>query len=359
MRETENVSGPQISGKVFRFLSAMHPALSKSERKRYAGYDPEKWYTWTPDLSAEFTELMRRSPRDTSFARGFAYVAQRAIPEGQYVPTGALLDHLDQLPGAYRGPDGSGFEAAVDRPGHAVVRYYGLPGFTNVCIAVQGELVQRMQSSGAHSVVVKHRPTCRLDGEGACEFDLEWSGESPPAEARPARMQEIVMSYEREIRDPAAPAGAPATTVPSAREVTEPVPAPAQPAYAGEPKGGYAAEPMRAAAPAAATGFGYGNGGTHAHAHVEPPPAERPSLDQDLATSEDLFVQLRKRLAEADRQARLYADAQQEIDRLRVEVSRVRAQAEAEVAQVEKERNETAEALADMKRRIRAIVGDG
>ena len=93
----------QLSGKVFRFLSAMHPALSKSERKRYAGYDPDKWYPWTSELSAEFTELMRRSPRDTSFARGFAYVAQRGIPEGQYVPTGALLDNLGRLPAAYRG----------------------------------------------------------------------------------------------------------------------------------------------------------------------------------------------------------------------------------------------------------------
>jgi hypothetical protein len=351
MRETEQVGGPQISGKVFRFLSAMHPALSKSERKRYAGYDPEKWYTWTPDLSAEFTELMRRSPRDTSFARGFAYVAQRAIPEGQYVPTGALLDHLGQLPGAYRGPEGSGFEAAVDRPGHAVVRYFGLPGFTNVCIAVQGELVQRMQSSGAHSVVVKHRPTCRLDGENACEFDVEWSGESPPAEAKPARMQEIVMSYEREIREPASP------STPAAREVSEPA---AKPAYAAEPKPVYAAEPMRAAAaaPAAQSSFGYGNGGTHAHAHVETVAVQHTALDPDLASSEDLFVQLRKRLAEADRQARLYADAQQEIDRLRVEISRMRAQAEAEVAQAEKERNETAEALSELKRRIRAIVGD-
>ena len=78
----------------------------------------------------------------------------------------------------------------------------------------------------------------------------------------------------------------------------------------------------------------------------------------DLGSSEDLFIQLRKRLGEADRQARLYADAQQEIDRLRVELGRVRAQAEAEVAQAEKEKLEALDALAEFKRRIRAVVGN-
>ena len=58
-----NPDSAQVSGKVFRFLSAMHPALSKAERKRYAGYDPDKWYPWTAEISAEFTDLMRRSPR--------------------------------------------------------------------------------------------------------------------------------------------------------------------------------------------------------------------------------------------------------------------------------------------------------
>lgn len=336
MRQIESVSEPQVSGKVFRFLSAMHPALSKSERKRYAGYDPEKWYPWTSELSSEFTELMRRSPRDTSFARGFAYVAQRAIPEGQYIPTGALLDNLVQLPGAYRGPNGSGFQAEVDRPGHAIVRYAGMPGFANVCIAVQGELVQRLQASGAHSIVVKHRPTCRLNGAELCEFDVEWSGESPPAEARPARMQEIVMTLERQNRE-SAPGGA------MLREGVESLGAMA--------KGAYAAEPVRSAAPA--TGFGMGNGATHAQSDLT---LSHP--ESELASSEDLFVQLRKRLAEADRQARLYADAQQEIDRLRVDLGRVRAQAEAEVAQAEKEKTEAVTALADLKRRIRAVVGN-
>jgi hypothetical protein len=143
---------PQVSGKVFRFLSAMHPALSKAERKRYAGYDPDKWYPWTPEISAEFTDLMRRSPRDTSFARGFAYVAQRAIPEGGYVPTPMLFDRIAELPAAYRGPEGSGFDSRVERPGRATVSYGGMPGFANVCIAIQGELTQRIQATGAQSV---------------------------------------------------------------------------------------------------------------------------------------------------------------------------------------------------------------
>ena len=335
-QEAEQLDGPQVSGKVFRFLSAMHPALSKSERKRYAGYDPDKWYPWTQELSAEFTELMRRSPRDTSFARGFAYVAQRAIPEGQYVPTGALLGNLDRLPAAYRGPDGSGFLVASDRPGHAIVRYTGLPGFANVCIAIQGELVQRMQASGAHSVVVKHRPSCRLNGADVCEFEVEWSGESPPAEARPVRTQEIVMDYDRYRMD-MPPAG-------GARETDEPLAAPSK-----SPYGGSTVEASRAGATA-----GYGNGG---HSQMDVPQTHAAAGGGDLASSDDLFIQLRKRLAEADRQARLYADAQQEIDRLRIELGRVRAQAEAEVAKAEKEKHEALDTLAEFKRRIRAVVG--
>jgi hypothetical protein len=79
---------------------------------------------------------------------------------------------------------------------------------------------------------------------------------------------------------------------------------------------------------------------------------------QAASGSDDLFQQLRKRLAEADRQARLYAEAKDEIDKLRVELSRVRAQAEAEVAQAQKERNEVVAAMADLKRRIRESLGE-
>ena len=319
----------------------MHPALSKSERKRYAGYDPDKWYPWTAELSAEFTDLMRRSPRDTSFARGFAYVSQRSIPEGHYVPTSVLLDNFDRLPGAYRGPDGSGFNAQVDRPGHAIVRYSGLSGFANVCIAIQGEITQRMQATGAHSVSVKHRPTCRLNGADVCEFEVEWSGESPPAEARPVRTQEIITDYERQGTE-TPPASAPS------RDAGEPMAAAAQGAYA----------PMEhSRSTVSSASYSGGNGGGHSTMDLS---SSTPSTGAgaDLASSEDLFVQLRKRLAEADRQARLYADAQQEIDRLRVELSRVRAQAEAEIAQADKEKSEALDALADLKRRIRGIIGN-
>jgi hypothetical protein len=219
----------------------------------------------------------------------------------------------------------------MDRPGHAIVRYSGMAGFANVCIAVQGELVQRLQASGAHSVVVKHRPSCRLNGAEVCEFEVEWSGESAPAEARPVRTQEIVMDYEREnYRMPSA----------GSQAGVEPM----------------AASPRSYTQPERAAGtFAVGNGGGHSQAEMQ---HVQNAAAADLGSSEDLFIQLRKRLAEADRQARLYADAQQEIDRLRVELGRVRAQAEAEVAQADKEKSEALDSLAEFKRRIRSVVGN-
>ena len=309
----------EVSGKVFRFLSAMHPALSKAERKRYAAYDPDSWYQWDNDVSSEFTELMRRSPRDTSFARGFAYVAQRAVPEGTYIPPKDLLSHLDRLPAAFRGPDGTGFTVSADRPGHARVRYSGMPGFSNVCIAIQGELAQRLQAAGAQSVVVKHTPTCRVNGGEACEFEVEWSGEAPPPDADVAAIGELLGPEVEEVQKvsetiSAAPAATPAATS------TTPSQAFSQPTAA----------PVQSAVDA---------------------------MGVD-ASGEDLFVQLRKRLAEADRQSRLFAEAQAEIDRLRVELARIRAQADAEVAQAQKERNETVEAMSELRRRIRAVVAD-
>jgi len=312
------VEGPQISGKVFRFLSAMHPALSKGERKRYAGYDPDKWYAWTPEISAEFTDLMRRSPRDSSFARGFAYVAQRAIPEGGYVPTRTLFECLSRLPAAFRGPEGSGFDGRVDRAGHAVVTYAGMPGFANVCIAIQGELTQRIQATGAHNVVVRHGQTCRVNGGARCEFEVEWTGETPPANA-----------YAIEPKD-----------LPAESDVS-PAPAGATPASS-----------EIAAAPAAAEPV------TMTYNQNEAPSAApAASLTADL-TGEDLFLQLRKRLSEADRQARMYQDARDEIERLKLEVSRIKAQTDSEIASAYKERDDALEMVADLKRKIRSLVAD-
>jgi hypothetical protein len=311
------VEGPQVSGKVFRFLSAMHPALSKGERKRYAGYDPDKWYAWTPEISAEFTDLMRRSPRDSSFARGFAYVAQRAIPEGGYVPTRTLFECLDRLPAAFRTPDGSGFVGRIDRAGHATVTYAGMPGFANVCIAIQGELAQRIQATGAHNVVVKHGQTCRVNGATHCEFEVEWSGETPPANAYAIESKDLTSDLD------ASPAPAAATVK---EEIAVPPPAaePVAPVYDQSE--------TQSAAPSAL-------------------------LSAEL-TGEDLFVQLRKRLSEADRQARMYQDARNEIERLKLECSRVKAQADSEIARACQERDDALELVVDLKRKIRSLVSD-
>jgi hypothetical protein len=317
------VQTAEVSGKVFRFLSAMHPALSKAERKRFASYDPDKWYPWTPEISAEFTDLMRRAPRDASFARGFAYVAQRAIPEGGYVATKPLFENLDRLPAAYRDPEGSGFSATVERQGHASVRYAGMPGFSNVCIAIQGELTQRVQATGAQSVVVRHSQTCRVNGGPHCEFEVEWAGETVPANAYAIDLGALVGDGESSDESPLEQS----TTVP-VPENTNVAPTSA-PVRMMQPQNDPKSTSPAAAAPLSAE-----------------------------ITGEDLFVQLRKRLSEADRQARLYHDAQAEIERLKLEIGRVRAQADADVARAAKERDDVAAALVELKRQLRALVGE-
>jgi hypothetical protein len=337
------VESPQVSGKVFRFLSAMHPALSKSERKRYAGYDPDQWYPWTQDVSTEFADLMRRAPRDTSFARGFAYVAQRAVPEGGYIPTSGLLSNLHRLPAAFRGPGGSGFQAAADRVGHARVRYGGMPGFSNVCIAIQGELSQRLQASGAQNVAVKHGATCRVNGGDFCEFELEWAGESAPAGSRPITVSELLgeevveeeVPVEATLAEPMAVSGG-GGIAPTVRRMPEQRNVQQQ---ALERQ----TVPMN-------------NTAINRPSHSQPEAVASP-FDGDL-TGDDLFIQLRKRLAEADRQSKLYRDAQGEIDRLRVELSRLKAQADADISQAKKERDEAIESIADLKARICNIVAD-
>jgi hypothetical protein len=234
------------------------------------------------------------------------------------VPTRTLFECLDRLPAAYRSPDGSGFEGRIDRVGHATVTYAGMPGFANVCIAIQGELTQRIQATGAHNVVVRHAQTCRVNGGPRCEFEVEWSGETPPANA-----------YAIEPKDLTSEMGAspPATTSAANEE------APAAPA-----------------APEAVT--------TTMHEAKEMPSAAPAApLNADL-TGEDLFLQLRKRLSEADRQARMYQDARNEIERLKLEVSRVKAQSESEIARAYKERDDALEVVADLKRKIRSLVSE-
>ncbi|MEE8311930.1 MAG: hypothetical protein V3R77_06715 [Candidatus Binatia bacterium] len=385
------MENPQISGKVFRFLSAMHPALSKGERKKYAAYDPDQWYDWTPEVSTEFTDLMRRSPRDTSFARGLAYVAQRAVPEGQYIPTADLLEHITCLPAAYRGPEGTGFHAELDKPGHATVSYGGMPGFANVCIAIQGELTQRLQASGAQSVVVKHAETCRVSGGEECRFDIEWSGEVPPSGAEATATKTLLDEELAASVSGNAPAAEPEPPIVATPQANEEPPrssviarlradGPSAPQVAASAGGGAVAaaalaeQPGVSAAPEVAE---------NVPVEVAPAPKPRPkskraaqdeapaadegqlaaemlaSVGEDVdGSNDDLFVQLRKRLADADRQARMYAEAQSQIEALRVELSRMRAQAEAEIAAAAKERDDATEAFAELKRRIQSAISD-
>ncbi len=397
------MENPQVSGKVFRFLSAMHPALSKAERKKYASYDPDEWYEWTTELAAEFTDLMRRSPRDTSFARGFAYVSQRAVPEGQYVQTCDLLGFIRQLPAAYRSPDGTGFEARIEEPGRASVTYDGMPGFSNVCIAIQGELTQRMQASGAQSVAVKHTETCRVSGSSECRFEIEWSGEAAPSGAAVADAASLIDEELAGLGAPPVPAqeysNNPTPSAPTGEAARpdsertsvvtplhpEPGPyrasssltrngtgaAPAQRGQHAQPAAAAATATLTAAAPAAAVAPA---AAAAAIASADPALAEAgtdPLLEQNLAaefldlggedsgSGDDLFVQLRKRLAIADRQSRMYQDAQAQIESLRAEITRIRQAADAQLAQVARERDLAVDALIELKRRGRSVIDEG
>lgn len=394
---------PQVSGKVFRFLSAMHPALSKAERKKYASYDPDEWYEWTTELAAEFTDLMRRSPRDTSFARGFAYVSQRAVPEGQYVQTGDLLGFIRQLPAAYRSPHGTGYEARIEDSGRASVTYDGMPGFSNVCIAIQGELTQRMQASGAQSVAVKHTETCRVSGSSECRFEIEWSGEAAPSGATAADAASLIDEELAGLGAAPVPAQeqsdipvAPRPVAEAARgdadrsSVVTPLHPDPEPYWASSSLTGQATDagpiqpaaaaaataPVASAAPAAAAAIAPSVSAAPAAAVASAAPALAEAgtdalLEQNLAaefldlggedsgSGDDLFVQLRKRLAIADRQSRMYQDAQAQIESLRAEIARIRQAADSQLAQVARERDLAVDALIELKRRVRSVIDEG
>ncbi len=333
----------QISGKVFRFLSTMHPSLSKAERKRYAEYDPDKWYPWTGDIAAEFTDLVRRSPRDTSFARGFAYAAQKGLPEDVKMSAGELVRDLATLPGAYTDGSGSGFEVKLEGPGRALVTFGGMLGFTNACIVVLGELTQRLQAIGAKGLDVKHAEGCRLQGNEACHFQVQWSAHNDPAglatavAARPASTPAAVAPAAPEpapaVREPVAaaprPAPAPPTPVSAA---ARPSASPSRSDAAAEP-----AAPPRAARPSA-------------------PPAPRPAPSSEAAaaggSAQDLFEQLRVRLIDAEQNASRHIELEAHIAELEDELARVGDDLEASRADTRAAR----EALEDLRRRVRDLV---
>jgi len=240
------VESAQISGKVFRFLSTMHPSLSKPERKRYAEFDPDKWYPWTADIAGEFTDLMRRSPRDTSFARGLAYAATKGLPEDSRLSPTDVVAGLATLPAAFVGPAGSGFEVSMQRPGHAEVFYRGMPGFSNVCIAIAGELTQRLQAVGARGLDVKHGEGCRLQGADACRFEVRWSADPGEKQAPPA---DPVRTSEASVSRFADPAPRPAATPPSLQPDDDALSRPAMSARPAAPPPPLPPRPV-AAAPA-------------------------------------------------------------------------------------------------------------
>jgi len=314
------VESAQISGKVFRFLSTMHPSLSKPERKRYSEFDPDKWYPWTPEIAGEFTDLMRRSPRDTSFARGLAYAATKGLPEDAKLSATDVVAGLSTLPAAFVGPSGSGFEVHMEIPGSADVFYRGMPGFANVCIAIAGELTQRLQAVGARGLDVKHAEGCRLQGAEACRFEVRWSADpgdrvSAAPVAAPERAER---TFERPLESSTAAAAQATETsrfdeAPPARSTVSARPVPPSPA---------AASTLAASAPS-------GN------------------------TADDLFEQLRSRLVDAERQTARHAELENHIAALdahaaELETALAAAQADARAAR---------DALADLKRRLRDLVG--
>lgn len=313
----------QISGKVFRFLSTMHPSLSKAERKRYAEYDPDKWYPWSGDIAGEFTDLVRRSPRDTSFARGFAYAAQKGLPEDVKMSPGELVRDLASLPGAFTDGSGSGFDVNVMGPGRARVTFSGMPGFTNACIVVLGELTQRLQAAGAKGLEVKHGEGCRLQGNEACHFELQWSAQSDPPG----------------LAAGASPAASAAVAPPSAAPLREAVP-PREAAPA--PRGAEAsrtAPPPRPARPAPPP--------------PRPAPTPAPAADGAGASAQDLFEQLRVRLLDAEQNAGRHTELEARIAELEDELARAADDLEAARSEAEAARA----SLDELRRRIRELVG--
>lgn len=344
----------QVSGKVFRFLSTMHPSLSKKERARYGEFQPESWYPWTDEISAEFADLMKRSPRDPAFARGFAYVAQKGLPDGRYIAPSDLLSNLDRLPAAYRGDGGSGFVADVSGPREASVAFSGFPGMNNACIAVVGELTQRLQAAGASGIEVKHVSPCRLQGAEECRFEVTWASESAPSGQSPVDLDELLGGAAPprtvvDVHEVAAPAKtAPVEAAPVAAKATAPRPKaqPAAPAAtpAPKPRPSPAPRPAPEARPAETATNSAADGVAQAMAAA--------------GQSQDLFEQLRARLLDAEAQSTRHAELEAEIERLNAEVAEAHEAAAAEVAAAQAETEAVSAELATLKFRIRELVGD-
>jgi hypothetical protein len=308
------VESAQISGKVFRFLSTMHPSLSKPERKRYSEFDPDKWYPWTADIAGEFTDLMKRSPRDTSFARGLAYAATKGLPDDARLTPTDVVAGLATLPAAFVGPGGSGFEVQMEYPGQADVYYRGMPGFSNVCIAIAGELTKRLQDVGVRGLDVRHAEGCRLQGADACHFALRWTVDpGEMSDGAPAARADWQASNGTPEDPPAEPA-------PRVSRFEEPP----RPAVSQRP----APPPPRAAAPAAA-----------------PAPSG--------GSAEDLFEQLRTRLADAERQTARHTELENHIAALDARATELESALAAAEADADAARRE----LADLKRRLRELAG--
>jgi hypothetical protein len=368
----------EVSGKLFRFLSAMHPSLSRAERQSFAEYDADSWYPWNEETASRFNELMRSAPRDSSFARGFAYVAQKAIPEGRYLSVPELLEHLDRLPSAFRGEYGSGFEARLEEPFKARISYAGMPGFANSCIAVAGELAQRLQASGGKGVRVRHVEGCRLQDEERCNFEVTWKSEADPRGAELMAASSLlgeeaqdllVPETDRDLREPVsaenwnfaddalpgedaplqedAPPADPAEAtlaheIAPSHEITppaEPVPALVQESLQ---------EPIQAQV-AASTAGGLAEAGL-AEAVL--------SRNVSATSGEDLFGMLKQRLEVADRQAALYEQARGEIDLLRSELNRAGEEHRHALDEAEERISETRVQLAALKDNIRKLVSD-
>ena len=360
----------EVSGKLFRFLSAMHPSLSRAERQSFAEYDADSWYPWNGETASRFNELMRSAPRDSSFARGFAYVAQKAIPEGRYLSVPELLEYLDRLPSAFRGEYGSGFETRLEEPFKARISYAGMPGFANSCIAVAGELAQRLQASGGKGVRVRHVEGCRLQDEERCNFEVTWKSEADPRGAElmaassllgeeaqdllvpetDSDLREPVSAENWNFADDAQPADTDEATLaheitppadeitPPAELVTAPVTAPVSPPVQESLQESTQAQVAESTA-----------GGL----------AEVLSARNASVTSgDDLFGMLKQRLEVADHQAALYEQARGEIDLLRTELNRAGEEHRRALDEAEQRISETRVQLAALKDNIRKLVSD-